>query len=92
MLDKIQILIVEDDVDFSFLIKSMIQKEPQMEVAGCAFNRQEAVAMACRLQPDIVLMDLNLSSTHLDGIEASGKSAFLPMRKLLFLRHLRILR
>lgn len=41
MSDKIKVLIVEDDVDFSFLIKSMILKEPQMEVAGCAFNRQE---------------------------------------------------
>ena len=66
MPDKIQILIVEDDVDFSFLIKSMILKEPKMDVAGCAFNRQEAVEMACSLQPDIVLMDLNLSSTQLD--------------------------
>lgn len=85
MLDKIQILIVEDDVDFSFLIKSMIQKEPQMEVAGCAFNRQEAVAMACRLQPDIVLMDLNLSSTHLDGIEASREIRILTNAKIIIL-------
>ncbi|EEQ58139.1 response regulator receiver domain protein [Clostridiales bacterium 1_7_47FAA] len=85
MSDKIQILIVEDDVDFSFLIKSMILKEPQMEVAGCAFNRQEAVTMACLLQPDIVLMDLNLSSTHLDGIGTSREIRLLTNAKIIIL-------
>lgn len=85
MPDKIQILIVEDDVDFSFLIKSMILKEPQMDVAGCAFNRQEAVEMACSLQPDIVLMDLNLSSTQLDGIEASREIRILTNSKIIIL-------
>lgn len=85
MSDKIKVLIVEDDVDFSFLIKSMILKEPQMEVAGCAFNRQEAVEMACGLKPDIVLMDLNLSSTHLDGIEASREIRILTDAKIIIL-------
>lgn len=71
MTDKIRILIVEDDADFCFLIRSMIKKEPGMEISGCAFSRQEAVEMAKGLRPHIVLMDLNLSSVHLDGIEAS---------------------
>lgn len=71
MPDIIRILIVEDDADFCFLIKSMIAREEQMETIGCAFSRQEAVELASQLQPDIVLMDLNLSSVHLDGIETS---------------------
>lgn len=71
MSDITRILIVEDDADFCFLINSMINREPQMEVAGNASNCEEAVRLARLLAPDIVLMDLNLSSTSLDGIDAS---------------------
>lgn len=85
MTDNIQILIVEDDQDFSFLIKGMIQKEPRMHVAGCASNRRQAVDMACRLRPDIVLMDLNLSSTQLDGIEASREIRLLTDARIIIL-------
>ena len=85
MPDLIHILIVEDDADFSFLIKNMIDKDEQMEAVGCAFNRQDAVEMACRLQPDIVLMDLNLSSVHLDGIEASREIRLLTDAKVIIL-------
>lgn len=85
MTDNIQILIVEDDQDFSFLIKGMIQKEPRMQVAGCASNRRQAVDMACRLRPDIVLMDLNLSSTQLDGIEASREIRLLTDARIIIL-------
>lgn len=85
MPNLIRILIVEDDADFSFLIKSMIDKEEQMEAVGCAFNRQDAVDMANRLRPDIVLMDLNLSSVHLDGIEASKEIRLLTDAKVIIL-------
>ena len=85
MADKIQILIVEDDVDFCFLIKSMLKKEETMEVVGCAFNRQDAVRLACSTQPDIVLMDLNLSSVNLDGIEASREIRLLTDAKVIIL-------
>ena len=85
MPDKIRILIVEDDTDFSFLIKSMINKEEQMETVGCAFTRQDAIEMACSLKPDIVLMDLNLSSVHLDGIEASREIRLLTDAKVIIL-------
>lgn len=85
MPDKIQILIVEDDVDFCFLIKSMLKKEPQMEVVGCAFNHQDAVQMACSIQPHIVLMDLNLSSVKLDGIDAAREIRLLTDAKVIIL-------
>lgn len=85
MTDKIRILIVEDDADFCFLIESTLKKEPHMEITGCAFNRQEAVQMADSLKPDIVLMDLNLSGTNLDGIEASRDIRLLTDAKVIIL-------
>lgn len=68
---KIRFIIVEDDEDFIFLIKQMLNNEPDLELLGCAVSKAEAIRLACEVMPDIVLMDLNLSSTELDGIEAS---------------------
>lgn len=69
--DKIRILTVEDDPDFTTLILEMIGRQADMEVVGCCAGREEAVAEAKRLLPDIVLMDLNLSPTQLDGVDAA---------------------
>ena len=69
--DKIRILIVEDDPDFTTLIRAMIGRQADMKAVGCCAGREEAVAEANRLLPDIVLMDLNLSPTQLDGVDAA---------------------
>jgi DNA-binding NarL/FixJ family response regulator len=42
---------------------------PDVEVAGTAANGEEAVALAARLQPDVVLMDLRMP--RCDGVEAT---------------------
>lgn len=69
--DEISILIVEDDEDFQYLIRQAIEKEASMTVAGCCAAPEEAVALARLHAPDVVLMDLNLSGSASDGIEAS---------------------
>lgn len=68
---KIKILFVEDDPDFIFLIEKMLKSEPDFEVIGHTDNKNEAIIIAERTQPDIVLMDLNLSLGELDGVEAA---------------------
>lgn len=66
----ITVLLVEDDQDFCYLISQAIQGEPDLElVETCAFG-EEAVVLAQRLQPDIVLMDLGLAASG-DGAEAA---------------------
>lgn len=71
MVSKIKVLIVEDDEDFAYLIKKHIERDEAIEFAGIAGNPEEAVRLACERLPDIVLMDLNLSISDLDGIEVS---------------------
>ena len=44
-----------------------------MRILGSTASGEEAVYLAQRLDPDIVLMDLNLSLEELDGIEAARK-------------------
>lgn len=68
---RIRVLIVEDDSDFTVLLRSLIENQPDMELCGCAAQQQTAVKMAQTLKPDVVLMDLNLSATRMDGIDAA---------------------
>jgi CheY-like chemotaxis protein len=47
----------------------MLEAEEDMKVVGEAADGAEAVAMACKLMPDVVLMDITMPK--LDGIEAT---------------------
>lgn len=69
---KIQVLIVEDDPDFCFLIQETI-REAGMKVVGTAETAGLALKLAREKNPDVVLMDLCLTDTRMDGIEA-GKA------------------
>lgn len=81
----IRTMLVEDDADFIFLIRQMLESESDLQLVGCARDRSEAVQMAVSLKPDIVLMDLNLSSTGLDGIDASRDIRRLTSAKVIIL-------
>ncbi|MFQ5434172.1 MAG: response regulator [Anaerolineae bacterium] len=67
----IRILIADDHPVFRFGLRALLQAEPDTEVVGEATTGSEAVAQAASLQPDVVLMDLNMP--ELNGIEATRK-------------------
>jgi DNA-binding NarL/FixJ family response regulator len=47
---------------------SVLEVEPDLEVVGTASTGREAVRMVSRLQPDVVLLDLEMP--ELDGVDA----------------------
>lgn len=67
----IRILVVEDDEDFQHLIVQTLELEDDFTIVGLCRNKEEAVDTALRTLPDIVLMDLNLSGSGMEGIEAA---------------------
>lgn len=67
----IRVMIMEDDLDFCYLIASSLKKEKDIELTGIFHSADEAVQNAKQLQPDIVLSDLSLSNNKLDGIAAA---------------------
>ncbi len=71
MSNRIKILIVEDDGDFAFLIKQQLSKEPDFQLMGIAATPSEALRLANSYQPEIVIMDLNLSISEFDGVQVS---------------------
>ncbi|SFE13406.1 two component transcriptional regulator, LuxR family [Paenibacillus catalpae] len=67
---KIKILLVDDHQIVLKGISFFLSMQPDFELVGEAQNGREAVDKAGELQPDIVLMDLNMPV--MDGIEASA--------------------
>lgn len=67
--DTLQVLLVDDSADIRQALCSILHDCPDVQVVGEATNGEEAVSAAEKLQPDLVLMDVNIPT--LDGIAAT---------------------
>src|ERR671912_2630439 len=67
----IRVLITDDHKVVRRGLRGFLELDPDLEVVGEAANGEEAVAMARRLEPDVVLMDLLMPV--MDGIEATSQ-------------------
>jgi pilus assembly protein CpaE len=67
--EKISILIVDDIADTRENLAKLIGFEPDMRVAGTAGGGQEAVTLAKKERPNVILMDINMPD--MDGITAT---------------------
>jgi DNA-binding NarL/FixJ family response regulator len=68
-MEKIRILLADDHTILRDGIRSLLQTEPDMVVAGEAEDGRMAVRLACQLFPDVILMDIAMPL--LNGLEAT---------------------
>ncbi|MDQ6695507.1 MAG: response regulator [Chloroflexota bacterium] len=66
---KIGVLIVDDIIDTRDNLSKLLMFERDIEVIGTAASGPEALEMARKLVPDVVLMDINMP--EMDGIKAA---------------------
>lgn len=66
---KISVLIVDDIPETRENLQKLLYFESDIDIVGTAENGQQAIDSARSLQPDIVLMDINMPD--MDGITAS---------------------
>jgi len=71
--DPIRILIADDNPEFREGLRGLLAAQPDLAVVGEAATGAEALALAVRTLPDVVLMDLQMPD--LNGIEATRRLA-----------------
>ncbi|MFJ9057255.1 MULTISPECIES: response regulator [unclassified Streptomyces] len=72
MTPPVRILLCDDHAVVRAGLLALLGGEPDIEVVGEAGSGEEAVALAARLGPDVVLMDLQLGP-GIDGVEATRR-------------------
>jgi pilus assembly protein CpaE len=81
---KISVLIVDDIPETRENLGKLLYFESDIEIVGTADDGRKAVEEAKRLQPDIVLMDINMPD--MDGITASQEiSRVAPMTQVIMM-------
>lgn len=67
--DKIRVLIVDDVAETRENVRKLLQFETDVDVAGAARSGKEGIQLAQELDPDVILMDINMPDV--DGITAT---------------------
>jgi DNA-binding NarL/FixJ family response regulator len=81
----IRILIVDDHDLVREGIRALLEQDPLLQVVGETGDGQEAIRLAHRLHPDVILMDVNLPG-GMGGLEATeAVVADLPEVKVIIL-------
>lgn len=65
---RLRVLVVDDSSFMRMVIRSVLEKDPAIEVVGIAVDGLEGVEKALALKPDVITMDIEMP--RLDGISA----------------------
>jgi DNA-binding NarL/FixJ family response regulator len=67
----IRVIVVDDDAMVRTGLSVILGAQPDLAVMGTAADGAEAVALAARLRPDVVIMDIRMPG--MDGVEATRR-------------------
>ena len=67
--DKIRVIIVDDVSETRENVRKLLQFESDVDVVGAARTGKEAIQLSQELNPDVILMDINMPD--MDGITAT---------------------
>jgi DNA-binding NarL/FixJ family response regulator len=67
--DPVRVLVADDEEPFRELVSILLALEDGIELVGSARDGAEAVALAASLQPDVILMDVEMPG--MSGFEAT---------------------
>jgi len=70
-MDKISILIADDEPAFRSGLRALLKSANELALVGEAATGGEVIRLAAELQPDIILMDINMPG--INGIEATRR-------------------
>jgi two-component system response regulator NreC len=67
-MSNIRVLIADDHEVVREGVRALLERQPDLEVCGLAANGREAVDLARKTRPDVVVMDMTMP--ELDGVDA----------------------
>ncbi|HEY6406518.1 MAG TPA: response regulator transcription factor [Ktedonobacteraceae bacterium] len=70
-IEPLRVLIADDHLLFRDGLRTLLTAAPETEVVGEAGRGEEVIALAARLQPDVIIMDLQMPGVG--GIEATRR-------------------
>ena len=70
-MDKITILVADDYQPFRLGLRALLESDPDIIVVGEATTGADAIIQAAQLQPDVILMDLQMPDVS--GIDATRR-------------------
>ena len=83
-MEKIKIIIADDHTIFRQGLRMLLAQEDDMEVVGEAADGIEALELAKKHNPDIILLDIAMP--NMDGVQVAGKiKKSLPQIKIIVL-------
>ena len=69
--DQLRVLVADDHPLFREGLRTMLASTPDMELVGEASTGEEAISLAAELQPDVIVMDIQMPGVG--GIEATRR-------------------
>jgi DNA-binding NarL/FixJ family response regulator len=78
--DRVRVLVAEDHFVTREGLRRLLAEQPDIDVVGCAADPVEAMELAERIKPDVLLTDIRMPPTHTtEGIDlAHAVRAMLP--------------
>jgi DNA-binding NarL/FixJ family response regulator len=67
----LSVIVVDDQAPFRLAARAVLRRTDGFELVGEAANGLEAISLADTLQPDLVLMDINMP--EMGGLEATRR-------------------
>ena len=74
--DKIRVVIVDDVSETRENVRKLLQFESDVDVVGVARTGKEAIQISQELNPDVILMDINMPD--MDGYTLTAKIKAIP--------------
>lgn len=68
-MEKIKVMVVDDHPTFRDGLSRLLQEEADIEIVATPGNGEEAVELARKLNPDVIIMDISMPK--MNGIEAT---------------------
>lgn len=88
-MNKIRVVIIDDDLDWIRLLTlNMHSLEGDILIVGSETNCVKGIEVIKNLQPDIVLLDVNITENQYDGITAAKEISKICTAKIIMLTRL----